>query len=157
MKMIRNGICASSRDFTWNGFILWISPHLPQYAPHWPRPRTLNLLKCFWLPLSLHPLVPLHVISWSRDFTWNGLILGISRDHGMKITWNHVIFTWNQALGISWFHVMRMFVKFRGSINVIITTCYTYWMFKVRTNGPKMPSHKESFLGNSNLRFLQLQ
>ena len=59
--------------------------------------------------------MPLHVISWSRDFTWNGLILGISRDHGMKITWNHVIFTWNQALGISWFHVMRIFVKFRGT------------------------------------------
>ena len=58
---------------------------------------------------SMSEVVPLHVISWSRDFTWNGLILGISRDHGMKITWNHVIFTWNQALGISWFHVMRKF------------------------------------------------
>ena len=58
-------------------------------------------------------VVPLHVISSSHDFTWNGLILGISRDHGMKITWNHVIFTWNQVPGISWFHVMRIFVKFR--------------------------------------------
>ena len=65
-------------------------------------------------------VVPLHVISWSRDFTWNGLILGISRDHGMKITWNHVIFTWNQALGISWFHVMRIFVKFRGTIRKFV-------------------------------------
>ena len=62
---------------------------------------------------SMSEVVPLHVISWSRDFTWNGLILGISRDHGMKITWNHVIFTWNQVPGISWFHVMRIFVKFR--------------------------------------------
>ena len=66
-------------------------------------------------PLSFMKRIHLvsHVSLRSHDFTWNGLILGISCDHGMKITWNHVIFTWNQSLGISWFHMMKIFVKFR--------------------------------------------